>query len=633
VTGIAGGLGGFLNDVWNSYAGNDRSFGRQFGNEQFDAEGNPVQWNPNAPYETAFNDRVAQILAERGATAPPQGQDPTSLISDDAWANQQALREAIQQQTGGGGTGGGGSNGQYGFQMPPQMLQQLMPQNMNLGGNPPQPPGGGNGAITTPPDNGGFTRNAVPTQEVSPPTNEGFGRNGTPPVDPLVQAMLAQLMGGGMDANTLAQTPAPLPGPNDPASRTNNTQTGYPTGEPVMPMQGTSSPSRPTGGYMPSPGMNWDNGVWYDGQGRVLGYAATPNDPPGAGQPHQPTENEMLNQSEQVGRGVYAGASDAYVPPTPSGSVGVGGMNVTANGISGGPYVVGMADRTAQPSLEELLQIMGQQQGRNPYNVTGMNVSGGGMGGGITAPPLANPNPNQDDYLPQSEQTGRGTAVGGTLSDRLGTTSQAPEDQWWYHDIFDHSNQDDYLPQSEQTGRGTTVGGTLGDRLGTTPQSWDASADNLVQGMAPNAAPLTLPAGAHARSWWQENMTPSWWRGAMGGGSDASAWPPSRSSDQQVRIGKPRQTPATASPGRPGTAGSRSSYKPPYTQNAEQQRGADEYMRIYHQRQEQNRRAGVGSGAYGRAAAIAYLMQQQGITPASTQLAARRSTTNAFLGM
>jgi hypothetical protein len=119
------------------------------------------------------------------------------------------------------------------------------------------------------------------------------------------------------------------------------------------------------------------------------------------------------------------------------------------------------------------------------------------------------------------------------------------------------------------------------------------------------------------RSWWQENMTPSWWQGAMGGGRGTGDWPPSRSSDQQVRI----------SGGTPWT-----SYKPPVEDTPERRRGRETTNAAWQRTRQAQRAAGIGTGDYGRAAAVAYLLQQQGITPATTQLAARRASATQ-LGM
>jgi hypothetical protein len=72
------------------------------------------------------------------------------------------------------------------------------------------------------------------------------------------------------------------------------------------------------------------------------------------------------------------------------------------------------------------------------------------------------------------------------------------------------------------------------------------------------------------------------------------------------------------------------SMKAQHTPSAESRRLGEQYIQGYHDREAAARAAGIGTGAYGRAAAAAYLLAQQGITPLSTQQAARRAASGAY---
>jgi hypothetical protein len=108
-------------------------------------------------------------------------------------------------------------------------------------------------------------------------------------------------------------------------------------------------------------------------------------------------------------------------------------------------------------------------------------------------------------------------------------------------------------------------------------------------------------------------------------GQQPSSWWDQVGGDQQVRIGKGTKDTRTNAP----TVYDR--YPKPKARDTAQSRMAQENANAAWQRTRQAQRAaGIGTGAYGRAAAAAYLLGQQGITPLTTQQAARRAASAGY---
>jgi hypothetical protein len=156
-------------------------------------------------------------------------------------------------------------------------------------------------------------------------------------------------------------------------------------------------------------------------------------------------------------------------------------------------------------------------------------------------------------------------------------------------------------------------GGAVSSGLGFVNKGNDS---NTLMGMA-MSQPEKQP------SWWEQNMHPSWWqeatgRGAGGGNDD---------NDQQTRVSSRSQRSGGKGGQRSGDGGGQrprmTSYKPPQRQTAELSRWrSDTQAAINSRRRDQQQNYGAD---FGRAAAIAYMLGQQGVTPLSTQTAARRA--------
>lgn len=149
------------------------------------------------------------------------------------------------------------------------------------------------------------------------------------------------------------------------------------------------------------------------------------------------------------------------------------------------------------------------------------------------------------------------------------------------------------------------AGGAVSSGLGFVNKGDDA---NTLMGMA-MSQPGKQP------SWWEQNMHPSWWQEATGrgvGGDD---------NDQQTRVSGSRRSQKSGDKG--GQRPRMTSYKPPQRQTAELSRWrSDTQAAINSRRRDQQQNYGAD---FGRAAAIAYMLGQQGVTPLSTQTAARRA--------
>jgi hypothetical protein len=544
---------------------------------------------------------------------PPADEQPQGFMGSGAGVQQldpqtEALITQMASEAIKGATGRGGGRS-----------RQLMP----MGGAPPTPPGGG--AITTPADNGGMGPNA----SAQPPPG-GYIHNGaifdaqgrvvgyTPGAGQMQQPASTPLP---MGIGAMTDTEAPME--QSQGVRTPDTMAmlaqilgQVPSGPPQtgVPMSESVPPPAPTPDQQMGPIPGSPEWLAMQSQG-FQGW---------------PTATDALSYQNQQGGAPPQPAYNPLPGNPPTTSVNPGQFNVTANGISGGPYIAGpQPERQATPpTLDQLLSIMGQQRGQNSYNVANMQIGGGG---GITAPPVPRPDEVVErtrSPLNQSEQPMRGNNIDGYNP----LSSILPENQWWYNDSQEGTErgappQPAYnpLPQNPERDWSAQVdqynalgdalrGGAATNGLGFVPQGNDA---NTLMGMAYS------PKAVAPKSWWQENMTPSWWHRT--GGDDTQG-------DQQVRIG----TGSKQSAGGKQTQRSRTidtTVRGPKRARPDTPATRAANQEFWDRSRSAGRAHNAAYGAdFGHAAAVAYLLRQRGVTPASTQLAARRGTT-AGLGM
>jgi len=355
-----------------------------------------------------------------------------------------------------------------------------------------------------------------------------------------------------LNTNDLSAIFAPsTPAPNDPATRNTNTLTGYPVGASGIENANVST-AEPSGGYT-------HNGAIFDAQGRLLGY--TP-------------------ESQRTG-------------PEPSEAAGVTPypMHVTANGITGGPTVMPKPDRqTPSPdAVQAMLQSLfgiGPQEDVTDRNISvtpyPMNVTANGISGG---PTVTRDTTGSGSSPNQSDQAGRGT-------------QSVPRGGYVHNGaIFDsHDRLVGYEDAS----------------IPTTPSWWSQIGGDTQRRVADSSS-ASIPT------------TPSWWQRIRG----------DEQGDQQVRIGSGNKRSAGGKQLKNSRAVSTTvrGFKPnnrPYDTEATRAGNAEFWRQSRAAGQAANRAYGAD---YGRAAAIALLLQQRGITPTSTQLSARRSAAASNMGL